>query len=98
MIKEDTYELPIYRKAFLTLHGITGRRLQFFQKSLTGHGGVQKDKRGAHIKTKLPQETIHLMHIQINTLKEVNGRKGFSNIHKMNNETHPKASRFDETK
>lgn len=50
MIGVDTYELPVCRKAFISLHGITGR-LQFLQKLLTEHGVVQKYKRGIHVKT-----------------------------------------------
>ncbi|CAG5006736.1 unnamed protein product [Parnassius apollo] len=72
MIADDTYEIPVCRKAFLSLHGITGRRLQFIQKSLTEHGVVQKDKRGTHVKTQLPKETTDLMYKQIDTLKSVN--------------------------
>ncbi|CAG4929952.1 unnamed protein product [Parnassius apollo] len=81
MIADDTYEIPVCRKAFLSLHGITGRRLQFIQKSLTEHGVVQKDKRGTLVKTQLPKETTDLMYKQIDTLKSVNGKKGHYNLH-----------------
>lgn len=80
MIGDDTYELPVCRKAFISLHGITGRRLQFLQKSLTQHGIVQKDKRGIHVKTKLSKQTTDLMYKQIDTLKTVNGKKGHYNL------------------
>lgn len=50
MIGDDTYELPVCRKAFISLHGITGRRLQFLQKSLTEHGVVQKINGGYMLK------------------------------------------------
>lgn len=62
MIGDDTYELPVCRKAFISLHGITGRRLQFLQKSLTEHGVGQKDKQGIHVKTKLSKLTTDSMY------------------------------------
>uniref|UniRef100_A0A2A4K6G5 Uncharacterized protein n=1 Tax=Heliothis virescens TaxID=7102 RepID=A0A2A4K6G5_HELVI len=80
MIGDDTYELPVCRKAFISLHGITGRRLQFLQKSLTEHGVVQKDKRGIHVKTKISALTTDLMYKQIDTLKTINGKKGHYNL------------------
>ncbi|KAK9873853.1 hypothetical protein WA026_002210 [Henosepilachna vigintioctopunctata] len=80
-IADNTYEVPVCRKFFMSPHDIPGRRLQFLQKSLTEHGVVQKDKRAKHVKTKLSDQTTDLMYKQINTLKEINAKKSHYNLH-----------------
>lgn len=42
-------EIPVCQKAFISLHGITKRRLQTIQASIKETGKSPKDKRGKHM-------------------------------------------------
>lgn len=59
MKDEILVETPVCYKAFISLHGITPRRVQTMQKMLTSKGQAIKDARGSHKNRshKLSEET-----------------------------------------
>lgn len=65
---EQVSEIPVCYKAFLSLHGITAKRLQNLQKSLKTTGLAPLDMRGKHnsMPNKLPDDVVTsaIEHIQ----------------------------------
>lgn len=73
--------IPVCYKAFLSLYGITPRRLQHIQNQLTEHGKVAPDGRGKHKNRPraLSEETKNKVHEHIQSLK---GRKSHYSLGK----------------
>lgn len=66
-----TLEIPVCYKAFLSLHGITARRVQFLQTHLTEEGRILHDQRGKHKNRpkQLSQKTTNAIDDHIKSLK-----------------------------
>lgn len=66
-----TLEIPVCYKAFLSLHGITARCVQFLQTHLTEEGSILHDQRGKHKNRpkQLSQETTSATDDHIKSLK-----------------------------
>lgn len=73
-------EVQICYKAFLSLHGITGRRVQSIQASLRTTGRIQKDGRGKHSNrpNKISEDTLSKVLSHIQSLK---GRHAHYSLH-----------------
>lgn len=81
IFREDkTIEVQTCYKAFLSLHGITGRRIQFIQTSLQTSGQVKKDGRGKHSNrpNKFSESTLSKIDAHIQSLKY---RQSHYNLH-----------------
>lgn len=77
---EKLLETPICYKAFLSVHGITARRVQTLQSMLMKNGEISKDARGGHSNRphKLKDDTVHNIHKHIKSLK---GRRSHYSRH-----------------
>lgn len=71
---EKAIEIPVCYKAFLSLHGVTNRRIQSIKKSLLNIGTFKPDQRGKHTNrpSKISLETTNCV---ISFLKSLKGRK-----------------------
>ncbi|KAF2904063.1 hypothetical protein ILUMI_02113 [Ignelater luminosus] len=69
--ENEVVEVPICYKAFLSFHGVTGRRIQSIQSSLQLTGQIQKDGRGKHSNrpNKVSEETTTKVHSHIRSLR-----------------------------
>lgn len=67
----NVVEIPVCYKAFISLHGITARRIQFVQSSLKLNGRIKKDGRGKHSNRpiKISKETSTKVHSHIKSLR-----------------------------
>lgn len=70
----ETREVPVCFKAFLSLHGITKKKLEILQKSLKMTGKAPTDKRGRHLNRplKLKPESQDLV---VNHIRSFKGRQ-----------------------
>lgn len=81
IVKDETLvEIPVCYKAFVSLHGITPRRVQTLQTMLTNNGRITKDARGSHSNRphKLKDDTLCKVHEHIKSLK---GRRSHYSKH-----------------
>lgn len=74
-------EQQVCFKAFKSLHGVSGRRIQTIQEQLTGHGKVLPDQRGKHKNRPhaLSEGTVEKVH---EFFKSLRGRKSHYSLQK----------------
>ena len=73
-------EVPICYKGFISIHGITPRRVKTLQTMLTTKGKIVKDGRGCHNNrpNKIPEESVDKIQEHIQSLK---GRRSHYSRH-----------------
>lgn len=82
-VRCSSMDMPVCQKAFQSLHGITGRRIQTLQSQLINEGKIQKDRRGKHANRphRLKDSVLEHVHGHIQSLK---GRKSHYSLHETN--------------
>ena len=70
-------EIPVCKKAFQSLHGITGRRLETIQNCFKEKGTPPKDQRGRHLNRpqRLTEEKKRSVFDHINSFKGLKSKE-----------------------